>query len=361
MLSAIYGAVAAGRRRYYQTRPGARRRLARPVVSIGALATGGRGKTPVTALVAELLREAGERPAILSRGYGRRTPVDGVVVVRDEARILAPVDIAGDEPRMLAEQVQATVLVSEDRFVAGRVAETEFGATVHVLDDGFQHLHLARNVDLVLVDPDDADRQTLPFGPLREPPDTARLADALIVDAPDDAAAAAVAERLGAAAWFRLARSIGPPRMVAPGAGAAPGVGVASGAGAPADGPPEPAAGSQTDTLPAPGDRVVAAAGIAAPERFAAMLRAAGYDVAATVRFTDHHRFTAGDLEKLAGRARAAGAHHVVTTEKDAVRLEPMARFPVTIAAMPLKVSVEPVAQFREWLLARLEAAGVSA
>ena len=336
MLSAIYGAIAARRRRYYEARPGVRRRLARPVVSVGALAAGGRGKTPVTALVAELLRDAGERPAILSRGYGRRTPIDGVVVVRAAGRVLAPVDIAGDEPRMLAEQVHATVLVSEDRFVAGRLAETTFRATVHVLDDGFQHLHLARTVDLLLIHPKDPDRRTLPFGPLRERPETARLADAVIVNTPDEQTAAAAAERVGADTWFRLTRSNAPPRVVAAGVGS----------------PPE--------MVPTPGDRVVAAAGIAAPTRFAASLRNAGYDVAETVTFADHHRFTQGDLRKLARRAQAAGADYVLTTEKDAVRLESLAPFPITIAAVPLTVSVEPAERFRRWLLACVAGGGAA-
>ena len=334
MLSAIYGALAARRRSRYQAHPGALRRLERPVVSIGALAAGGRGKTPVAALVAQLLGEAGERPAILSRGYARRTRPDGVVVVRDAAGISATVDCAGDEPRMLAEQVDATVLVSEDRFLAGRLAETKLGATVHVLDDGFQHLHLARTVDLLLIDPADPDQQTLPYGPLRERPDAARCADALIVDTADDPAAAAVAERLGANAWFRLARSIGPPRLVAPGNGSPPA------------------------TVPGSGERVVAAAGIAAPRRFATMLREAGYDVAETIAFADHHRFTASDVQKLADTARAAHAGWILTTEKDAVRLEALAPFPVTVAAVPLRVAVEPAERFREWLIERVAAGG---
>ena len=335
MLSTIYGAVAARRRRQYDERPGARKQLERPVVSIGALAAGGRGKTPVAAHVAQLLRDAGERPAILSRGYRRRTRADGVVVVRAAAQVLASVDVAGDEPRMLAQQVLNTsVLVSEDRYLAGRLAEASLGVTVHILDDGFQHLPLARSVDLVLVDPDDPDRKTLPFGPLRERPETARVADALIVDAPDDETAAAAAARLGVRTWFRLTRSTGSAELVGAGGGI----------------PPE--------HVLAPGDRVVAAAGIADPERFATMARDAGYEVTETVAFPDHHRFTRRDLEKLAERARSTGAEYVLTTEKDAARLEPMAPFPVTIATLPLTVSVEPAHRFRDWLLARVAAAG---
>lgn len=338
MLSTIYGAVAARRRRYYERHGDARRRLARPVVSVGALAAGGRGKTPTTAFLAELLRDAGERPAILSRGYGRRTVADGVVVVRTADRIVADTDVAGDEPRMLAEHLNVAVLVAEDRYLAGRMAETAFGATVHLLDDGYQHLTLERDVNLLLIDPDDPDHRTLPFGPLRERPEAARCADALIVDTPDDAIAAAAAARLGAGTWFRLDRSIGAPRPIGPGAGAA------------AD-----------DTLPRPGDRVLVAAGIAAPERFAAALGDAGYDVAGVVPFRDHHRFTRGSLRQIAGRAAAAGVDSVLTTEKDAVRLAALAPFPVRLAAVPLVASVEPREAFRGWLLDRVAAAAARA
>lgn len=332
MLSTIYGAVAARRRRYYERHGDARRRLARPVVSVGALAAGGRGKTPTTAFLAELLRDAGERPAILSRGYGRRTVADGVVVVRTADRIVADIDVAGDEPRMLAERLNVAVLVAEDRYLAGRMAETAFGATVHLLDDGYQYLTLERDVNLLLIDPDDPDHQTLPFGPLRERPEAARYANALIVDTPDDAAAAAAAARLGAGTWFRLDRSIGAPRPI--------------GAGAAAD-----------DTLPRPGDRVLVAAGIALPERFAAALGDAGYDVAGVVPFLDHHRFTRASLRQIAGRAAAAGVDTVLTTEKDAVRLAALAPFPVRLAAVPLVASVEPREAFRGWLLDRVAAA----
>ena len=128
MLSAVYARGAAWRRWWY-ARPGARRRLSRPVVSVGALAAGGSGKTPVAALVAELLRDAGERPAVLSRGYGRRVSTRGVVVVRDPDRLRAGIDTAGDEPRMLAERLDGvSVLVCRDRYRAGRMAETRLGS-----------------------------------------------------------------------------------------------------------------------------------------------------------------------------------------------------------------------------------------
>lgn len=363
MLSEIYARVAARRRRWYERHPDARRRLSRPVVSVGALAAGGRGKTPVAALVAGMLREAGERPAILSRGYGRRVRADGVVVVSDAERVRAGVETAGDEPRMLAEQLAGVpVLVGDDRYLAGRLAERRLGATVHVLDDGFQHLALARDLDLLLVSPHDVDGRTLPLGRLRERPGTARLADALIVDVLDAGESAAVAARFGVATSFLLRRTLGVPRLV--------------GNGRPREG----------DAPAVAGERVLAVAGIAEPARFADALAAAGFDVAGMLAFADHHRFTAADARRIAERASALGARLVLTTEKDAVRLAPrlvprgapLAAAPPTpapapptpappapvlpggvpIAAVPLHVAVEPADEFRTWLLDRVTAAG---
>src|SRR3954470_4593226 len=182
MLSTIYAAAARRRRERYARRPDLRRRLRRPVLSVGNLAVGGRGKTPVVAMLARELLAMGERPAILTRGYARTHPADGVVVVRDPEGIRSDLARAGDEPLMLARQLDGvSVLVSPDRYLSGCLAEHHFGATVHVLDDGFQHLQLERDVDIVIVGRDDFARPvTLPGGRLREPLDTLIAADAIL-------------------------------------------------------------------------------------------------------------------------------------------------------------------------------------
>src|SRR6185436_16645704 len=170
LIASLYAAGARARRRYYASRPHLPRRLSRPVISIGNLAAGGRAKTPLAALVATRLRAMGERPAILSRGYGRRDTSDGVVVVRDPDGIRADLDRAGDEPLMLARRLDGVaVLVCGSRYLAGRLAEHHFGCTVHVLDDGFQHFALHRDADLVVIGRADLEgSRTLPTGHLRE-------------------------------------------------------------------------------------------------------------------------------------------------------------------------------------------------
>jgi tetraacyldisaccharide 4'-kinase len=327
--SRLYAAVARGRRRWYARHPEARRRLDRPVVSVGNIAVGGSGKTPTAIHVARLLQSMGERPSVLTRGYARRRPSDGVTVVSDGARLLADLDRAGDEPLMIARQLGTVpVLVSADRALAGRLAERRFGCTVHVLDDGFQHFQLHRDVDLVLVDAADVVRPvTLPAGRLREPLDAARAASAVVVPVADQAEAAAVGEAVGVDTVFRLRRTLDLPRLVQP-------------------------AGRVVE--PAPGTRVLAVAGVARPGRFFAELAAAGWTLAGTLTFGDHHHYTPLDVARIAEAMASGQAVMVLTTEKDALRLLPLRPLPVPLAWVPLQATIEPADAFRAWLGPRI-------
>jgi tetraacyldisaccharide 4'-kinase len=179
VLSSLYGRAAQLRRAWYGRHPHRARHLERPVISVGNLVVGGSGKTPVVATLARLLCAAGERPAILSRGYGRRRGSDEVVVVSDGRNVLAPVSESGDEPQMLARALTGVpVLVSADRFLAATLAEQLFGCSVHLLDDGFQHVQLGREIDLLVMSRSDLDERVLPAGRLREPLESASAADA---------------------------------------------------------------------------------------------------------------------------------------------------------------------------------------
>ena len=322
----MFPAVARARRRFYSNHPERQRRLARPVISIGNLAVGGRAKTPIVAAVAARLREAGERPAILSRGYGRQLRADGVVVVRDAEGIRADIDRAGDEPLMLARQLDGvSVLACSSRYLAGRLAECHLNSTVHVLDDGFQHLTLHRDVDLVIVAADDVERpRTLPLGRLREPLDALASADAIITI--DEAPAHALGYRIPV---WRARRHLGSARLVEP-----------------FSTPVQVDFGS-----------AVAVAGIANPSRFFADLRSSGWPIARELRFADHHRYSQNDVDGIFGALRAAGAGLVITTEKDLMRLLAFRPFPAPVAWVPLTVSVEPAAEFETWLLRSISAA----
>ena len=334
VLNSLYAHIARTRRRSWQD-ASRQRRLGRPVISVGNLRVGGSGKTPTVAHVAALLREMGERPAILSRGYARRHAPDGVVVVSDGKQLRADVRSGGDEPLMLARALATVpVLVSRDRHLAGVLAERTCGATVHILDDGFQHLPLYRDVDLLVVSQEDvADARTLPGGRLREPLDAARCADALLVPGVSPEAARELAGRLGVKSAFALVRSAGPALRLDLMAAAAP---------APAAVP------------------VLAVAGIARPDRFFAEIEAGGWIVAGALPYRDHHAYGARDIERIWEAAKACGARAVMTTEKDLMRLLPFRPLPFPLYWLPMTVRIEPAAEFRGWLAARLQDARTS-
>jgi len=327
-LGTLYGAAAGWRRSRYDRDPSSRRRLTRPVISVGNLGVGGSGKTPVAQHIARWLLSVGERPAILTRGYARRTPQDGVTVVSDGKQVLGALDIAGDEPLMLARSLPGVaVLVGADRYLSGRLAERRLGATVHVLDDGFQHLQLERDIDLLLVSEEDLDDDPIPAGRLRERLDAATAADAALVTAGYDTAAERIGRALQLSTVFRVTRAIAPPRsIVAP---------------------------YESIVVP-PASRVFVVCGIARPDRFVADVAGAGWEIAGTMTFRDHHHFTSGDLDRIVSAATGARSSIVLTTEKDAVRLASLDLKGTPVAALPLVVGVEPADRFQAWLSDRL-------
>jgi len=330
-LGSLYGRVAARRRAWYARHPEARRRLGHPVISVGNLVVGGSGKTPTVAALVRLLLAAGERPSILSRGYARRARTRGVVVVSNGERVLEPVSQSGDEPQMLARTLPGVpVLVGSDRYLGGLMAEREFACTVHVLDDGFQHLAVARDIDLLMIAPADLDDRVLPAGRLREPLSSARAADALLVTGDDEAGP--VARRLDVSTSFRVLTASGAPRLIEP------------------FGTPMPAAS---------GARALAFAGIARPERFFDAARRQGWEVVRTISFRDHYWFKVSDVDQLLALARSLSTDVILTTEKDAMRLLdlPIGARPPGFAYLPMSVAIEPADVFAEWLGERLLAA----
>ena len=328
-LSTLYGAAAAWRRQWHESHPERRRTLDRPVISVGNLRVGGSGKTPIVEHLARVLADAGYKPAILSRGYGRKSPQPAPTVVSDGRQVLAGVDTAGDEPLMLARALVKTgvaVVVGVDRHACGTLAETRLGATVHILDDGFQHFALARDVDLLVTGEHDLADEPLPHGRLREPLASARSADAVLVDAGYQDAAERIGRALRVRTAYHMTRSLLPPRLVGTG-----------------------------ETVVVPNDsRVFAFAGIARPERFFSDLTSAGWNVVGTKSFRDHHRFSTGDVARVAAAAKKAGAAIVLTTDKDAMRLPDDVASKMPLASVPLVSTIEPADEFRAWLLGQI-------
>ena len=313
-LSPLYAAAVRARAAAYARGWLRSQRLELPVVSVGNLSLGGTGKTPtVIALVRDLARR-GRRPAVLTRGYLRTSSEPAVVVGPDHGQ---PVETIGDEPAELARRLpNVPIVVDADRVRGGRTA-IALGADIVVLDDGFQHLRLERDLDLVLVDAGDSwgGGRLPPRGRLREPMAAlARASAVLVTKVPADprrvveSVRAAVEAHAGAipvlAARLRLSR-------------------VRTGQGWQA-----------ADALA--GRRLFAFAGVGRPEAFAALLEEAGVELAGSRWFPDHHRYTTAELASLAATAAAVGAT-LVTTGKDAVKL------PADAPVWETEAEMEPV------------------
>ena len=292
-LAWLYGAAVARRNARYD-RGEAVRRAQLPVVSVGNLTVGGTGKTPLVAWICRALLDAGMRPAVVSRGYGG-TAGRGPLVLSRGTGPLVSAATAGDEPVQLARSLPgAVVVVGSDRVAGASAAQAE-RANVVVLDDGFQHRRLGRDLDIVLLDgaAPFGNGRLLPAGPLREPPASLARAD-LIVATGVRAGERSTAVEAAAARYTRAVtvltagtRSVGFVDL---------------------DG-----------RVAAPPPRVAAFCAIARPERFRAALVELGVEVVAFHAFRDHRRFRAPELQRFAELARVRQAVPV-TTEKDFAR-----------------------------------------
>jgi len=313
-LAAVYGAVASARLR----QSGAR--AAVPVICIGNLTVGGAGKTPLTLTLARLLKDAGNAPVLLSRGYGGRLAGPQLV---DLARHHAA-DV-GDEPLLLARIAPA--VVARDR-VKGAQAAVAAGASVIVMDDGFQNPSLQKSFSVLVVDGRRGigNGRVVPAGPLRAPL-TAQLAraDALVVVGTSHAGAGVTAAAHGCGLPVFHAGLTPDAAVVAALAGA----------------------------------RVLAFAGIGDPEKLFATLAGAGIAVEATRSFPDHHCYTPAEAEMLCGEADRE-ALTLVTTEKDLARMQGDTRVAALAArarALPVTLALSDPAAFLRLLRARLAVA----
>jgi tetraacyldisaccharide 4'-kinase len=292
-------------------------------VSVGNLGLGGSGKTPVVARVAEILRDAGEPVSVLSRGYGGSFRGEALVV-SDGSAVLSGAAEAGDEPVMLARALPGVVVgVGRRRDAVGRAVEARFGRRVHVLDDGFQHLRLERDLDLVCLDVHDLDDRPMPAGRLRERPSALARADLVLLtrlEAASEPELRALEARLGPERTFRVVRRVA-------------GWSTLDGAAA------------------APPARAFLLAAIARPERFERDVSGAGISILGRAFFRDHHRFRADDIARVAAQARGAGAGAIVTTAKDAVRLDSAGALGLPVVVLVIAAEISDEARLRARLL----------
>ena len=282
------------------------RRLRYPVVSIGNLSTGGSGKTPLTIVLAKALTKRGLRVDILSRGYGRQSQLAARVIPNGTA------EDYGDEPLLIARETGLPVYVASQRYDAGLLAEADAQPIseqnhqpfVHLLDDGFQHRQLYRDVDILLLDRQNLSGHLLPAGNLREPLKAIQRASVIAIPANEPE----LESELRTWGW------LGPVWCL-----------------------------RRTMEIPTVSGPVAAFCGIAHPDQFFAGLEDAGLHLAARAAFPDHHRYTARDLDRLLAIARTAEATAVITTEKDLVRMGNLAllfpkSMPLTTARLRIKI-----------------------
>ena len=307
-LGMLYGAAARARVRLYRSGFLKSERVGAPVVSVGNLTAGGTGKTPLVEWAARALAREGLRACVLTRGYGRADE-SRRVVASDGARVLSEVAECGDEPRLLAERLlgAASVVCDRDRVAAARWARAELGAEVFVLDDGFQHLRIARDLDIVTLDATApwGGGHMLPRGRLREPASGLARADCVVITRAElaedlEGLRAEVARVSGgrAAVFTSRVRTLGLKPLSEEG-------------GAEADVNLESVRVGTVGAFCAVGN----------PGAFFEHVRRDGFELCYTRAFPDHHAYARADVEAVSREAVARGARALLTTAKDAVKL----------------------------------------
>ncbi len=319
----LWGRLMLARRRAYQIGFFPAYRPRAKVISVGNLTLGGEGKTPLVLWLARFLARK-SRVVILTRGYKGRLK-GPVVASRGEGPLFSPEEI-GDEAFLLAQQAKVPVMVARDRVAGAFWAQKEFEAEILILDDGFQHLRLERDLDLVLFSASShpEKERLFPAGRLREPLSVLSQASAFVVTKTN-----LLVENLALlnflkkfrAPVFRIPYLLGEPYLLE---------------------------GSSKGLPP----KVVAFCGLAQGESFFRGLEAKGIELRARLSFADHHRYSPRDLKKLRSLAEKHAAP-LATTEKDAVKLFPFARDLPPCYVFPLNPA--PGEEFARFVTERLD------
>ena len=344
-LSAVYGLAVTARKAAYRRGWFATRKLARPVVSIGNLTVGGTGKTPLVEYVADLLAKRGLKPGILTRGYGRRSKADLISVEPAEKRSPDPHEI-GDEPALLGRKLpQVPMVVGADRFRGGQLAEEKFGVDVHILDDGFQRLSIARDLDIVVLDATRnlSKQSLLPAGRLREPVEALKRAQIIVISRVELADPKRVED---------LARQINPDAKIFH-------------AETKLGGLADVKTGRAHPTNEVQEEPIFAFCGVGNPGAFFVNLSQWGFKVAGTATYPDHHVYTKHEFAMmvlaLKRPAGSRGVNYVLTTEKDAQNL-PLQEYEgeIPILACVIRSEILEAEAFESAVMERLKPAKVN-
>jgi len=312
-LSVLYNAVTRTRLSLYRRGTFHATKLDRPVISIGNITTGGTGKTPLVEWVARVVSGAGKKVCILTRGYGRDNP-DRMVIVSDGRTILATPSEAGDEPFLLATNLLggAAVISSADRVAAGNEAIEQFDTDCFVLDDGFQHLRLERDLNIVTIDATNpwGGGHLLPYGRLREPLSGLNRADCIVITRTDqvkniDELQTEIRKYAGEVPVFQSRMNTSRITRL----------------------------NHSPETLVPP---VAAFCAVGNPGSFFDSLK---HEVVLQKAFPDHHRYSQPEIDSLIDVARNAGANSLITTAKDAVKLRALSfSLPCYVVEIELRI-----------------------
>ena len=315
-LSLIYGGVATLRARAYATKIFRQRRLNGMVISVGNLTVGGTGKTPMVLWIAERLLAEGKSVGILTRGYRGKSagPVTESKTAGESETIWT-----SDEVQLLKARLSNRVMfgIGADRYKNG-LALAARGVKWFILDDGFQHLQLARNVDIVLIDARKpfGGGHLLPAGRLREPRGALKRADVIVITRSSRAPAIeSVVRHYSSAPIFYARTELDPIRS---------------------------RSGAQLTSAELRGKALFAFCGIGNPGAFYSDLREWGFHITGNKSFRDHHRFTASDLANIEKEARKVGAEGLICTEKDSFNLpDTLPSMDLWVCAISLRVDRE--------------------
>lgn len=294
-------------------------KLDAPVISVGNITTGGTGKTPLVEWACRVIADQGKRVCVLTRGYRRQNPTEQIVV-SDSNKILADVSTAGDEPLLLAKNLigVAAVICNSNRAVAGAWAINNLRSEVFVLDDGFQHLSLARDLNIATIDVTNPwGGGLLPCGHLREPVSGLARADCVVLtrtEEPADLASItrAVQKIVGSAPVFRS-------RMCTSGLHALSGDNV-----------------EQASLISQPAGAIC---GVGNPASFFNHLRREGFELAFERAFPDHYNYQQADVNKILEEAKQKGARSILTTAKDGIKLSAL-EFEFPCYVLEIKISI---------------------
>ena len=347
-ISAAYGRIIELRMLLYRTKICRSKRLPCPVLSIGNIVAGGTGKTPLAIYIAGLLVKMGKRPAVVSRGYKGRFTGPGRIV-SDGSRIFSTAEECGDEPFMMAQRESFPVVVGKKRFDAGSMAVKELGCKAIVLDDGFQHSALERDMDLVLLDWERpfGNGRLLPAGRLREPVQTAiKRADAIIFTRCPEGADPLkthpdLIDRGGRCPYFTTRHLPFVLNLYPKSNRLSPGRGET--------------AYSPTVLADLGDKRAVLFSGLAKNQSFYRSMKAVGVKIVSHLEFSDHYRYKEADIKKVNQAAADQDADLIITTEKDWSKLGRIKRWQADLAVIGIDIVFDDPQGFQAFLETRFQ------